>query len=155
MRHSCLLHFSTSQQRVNSKQLKFNSLMNGLSRKKGTVPKHLLNILLWQIRFLCPSSGVGIEECRPQRLHQSTKTSWKQFCAFLIAAAAYSNCMATEGKYYWYRMVWKKYIPLGSSKVELPSGGKGWQIFCPLITENIIWQSPHLILFCIWSIARY
>lgn len=50
--------------------------------------------------------------------------SWRQFCAFLIAAAAAYSIMATETNITdteWYR---KTNIPLGSSKIELPCGGK-------------------------------
>lgn len=47
--------------------------------------------------FICLSGGVGFDECRPQGLAQSTKMSWRQFCAFLIAAAAAYSIMATEG----------------------------------------------------------
>lgn len=73
--------------------------------------------------FICLSGGVGFDECRPQGLAQSTKMSWRQFCAFLTAAAAYS-IMATEGNTTDIERYGKTNIPLGSSKVELPCRSK-------------------------------
>lgn len=62
---------------------------------------------------------MGFEECRPQDLHQSTKTSWGQFCAFLIAAAAAYSILAMEGNTIDTERCRKINIALGSSKVEL------------------------------------